>query len=331
MVYAFQYRRYRRSFVRPLRTAHGEWSVREGIVLRLSSPENRVGWGEIAPIEWFGSESLSEALAFCQSLPSKLHPDDIHAIPDHLPACQFGLGSAWENVSATVWPAPSAITTPATCRLLPTGAAALDGRSLNGVRDTTFKWKIGVNEVQDEMTVFQKLMQILPAGSRLRLDANGSLTEGEACRWLELCDRYGDDSMQQSTATVEFLEQPLAPSQLNRMLHLSGQFKTPIALDESVATLRHLRAVVQQGWRGIVVVKPAIAGFPSHLRQLCQTHPPDLVWSSVFETAIARQFIQTRLIPSLPQFQRATGMGTTHWFADPYGEFSQVEQLWSLL
>ncbi|HEY9860463.1 MAG TPA: hypothetical protein V6D16_13210, partial [Candidatus Obscuribacterales bacterium] len=100
--YALEFRPYRRSFRQPLRTSHGLWSLREGIVLRLSDAMGKVGFGEIAPIAWFGSETLAEALAFCQQFSRQITAEQIATIPATLPACQFGFESAW-NALAVVF------------------------------------------------------------------------------------------------------------------------------------------------------------------------------------------------------------------------------------
>ena len=79
-MFSFDFRPYRRPFLRPLETHHGLWSDREGIIIRLrpspatdtSTPQlqesllSRQGaFGEIAPVPWFGSETLEQAIAFC--------------------------------------------------------------------------------------------------------------------------------------------------------------------------------------------------------------------------------------------------------------------------
>src|SRR5207237_3044231 len=94
--YQFEFRPYQRPFKRPLSTSHGTWDVREGIILRLTNETGQVGWGEIAPISWFGSETLEQALDFCQQLPPQITATDVFSIPAELPACQFGFESAWE-------------------------------------------------------------------------------------------------------------------------------------------------------------------------------------------------------------------------------------------
>ena len=97
MLYQFDFHPYRRPFAHPLTTSHGNWEVREGIILCLTDETGKIGWGEIAPIPWFGSETLEQALDFCQQLPPQITTTDIFSIPVTLPACQFGFESAWEG------------------------------------------------------------------------------------------------------------------------------------------------------------------------------------------------------------------------------------------
>ena len=135
------FRSYRRPFRQPLKTAHGLWCLREGILLRLADEDGQVGWGEIAPIAEFGTESMGQAIQFCRSLPPDITPNLFSQIPSTLPACQFGLESAWETMTAVPDPAPSRLLS----HLLPSGAIALlTWRSAWQAGIRTFKWKIGV-------------------------------------------------------------------------------------------------------------------------------------------------------------------------------------------
>ncbi|NJL11022.1 MAG: hypothetical protein HC908_15020, partial [Calothrix sp. SM1_7_51] len=94
MLYKFEYRPYKRKFVRPLQTSHGTWETREGIIIRLTDEDSNSSWGEIAPIPWFGSENIKQADDFCHQLSGKITQELIFSIPDKLPACQFGFESA---------------------------------------------------------------------------------------------------------------------------------------------------------------------------------------------------------------------------------------------
>lgn len=319
----WEWRTYGRSLQPPLHTQHGLWQRREGIVLRLVDEQGRVGYGEIAPIPWFGSETIAQAIAFCQSLPAAIAHSHLPTIPDHLPACQFGFESAWATLEAPE--NPPDLPPDRLCALLPTGAIALDAWAELWARGhRTFKWKIGVAELPTELAWFEQLMTALPSGAAVRLDANGGLSVAAAATWL---------AATHGTA-VEFLEQPLPPAQFAELMQLQAQGKTAIALDESVATLAQLQQCYRQGWRGIYVLKPAIAGSPRRLRQVCQAQPLDLVFSSALETEIGRQ-AGLRLALDLGNPARALGYGTAHWFtaiASPAPTHpEQFEQLWQTL
>ncbi|MFQ4138802.1 o-succinylbenzoate synthase [Nodosilinea sp. PGN35] len=273
-------RPYKRRFVQPLQTAHGPWVWREGLLLRLRDSLGRVGYGEVAPIPWFGSESLAEALAFCQAqggewrFPSGSLRES-HPIPNELPATQFGLESAMVDLTSEhstdgQEPAISAI-----CGLLPAGESVLKvafQRLAQG--HCTLKWKIGVHPIANEISWLEQLMKAIPPEARLRLDANGGLSLAEAEQWLAVCDRINDNPQ---IATVEYLEQPLSVERVGEMREMGQRYQTAIALDESVATVAQLEACWGLGWRGVVVVKPAIAGSPHKLEAFCQQHRPQLV------------------------------------------------------
>ena len=124
---------------------------------------------------------------------------------------------------------------------------------------------------------------------------------------------------------IEFLEQPLPVEEFEVMLELRDRYSTPLALDESVVTLSQMQECYQKGWRGIFVIKPCIAGFPSQLRQFCQSHDIDAVFSSVMETKIGRQ-VALNLATKLSDKTRAMGFGVNHWFEDD--EETWLQQLW---
>jgi O-succinylbenzoate synthase len=98
------------------------------------------------------------------------------------------------------------------------------------------------------------------------------------------------------------------------MMELSRSYSTTIALDESVATLKDLEDCFQKGWRGVFVIKPGIFGSPYRLKEFCQSHEIDTVFSSVFETAIGRKAalelaIKANAISKHQSRQRAVGFG----------------------
>lgn len=305
MTYKFDFRPYQRKFKQPLKTSHGIWEIREGIILSLTAPTGKIGWGEIAPLSWFGSETLGEALDFCRQLPPEITEETIASIPDRLPACQFAFESAKGAIAKPILNLNSLTYS----GLLPAGEIALKSwQHLWQDGYGTFKWKIAVNSIEEELKILENLVDALPKTAKLRLDANGGLSWEGANKCLEMCDNFGE--------IIEFIEQPLAVGEFEGMLALSDRFSTPIALDESVANWRQMEECYRRGWRGIFVVKPSIFGRRSPLINFCETHPLDVVLSSVFETEIGREAalqLAAELERILPE-KRALGFGVNHWF-----------------
>jgi O-succinylbenzoate synthase len=319
-----RYRPYHRPFRQPLHTHHGPWSERQGWLVQLRAETGAVGWGEVAPLPWFGTESFSSAAAHLKALAAApFLPEALHQTPAHLPACQFGLGSAWADLQH---PFPSiALTAAQLCGLVPTGNAALEHwQHLYDRGHRTLKWKIAVTAGVTERTWADQLLTALPPDTQLRLDANGGLDRDEAVRWLHWCQGWGD--------RVQFLEQPLPPEDWAELRDLGDRFPGRVALDESVATLTQLAQVAAAGWRGPVVIKGAIAGFPGGWRSLCQHYGLQPILSSALETGVG----QRAVLADWQQWTQSTGdypalgFGIAHWFADDWQGLSPPD-LWQRL
>lgn len=302
MDYRFEFRSYRRPFGRQLITGHGAWTTREGILVRLEDGEGNTGYGEIAPLPSFGTESMEEACAYCHGLNGQFNDDTIALADANLPACRFGLESACEllrdkcglNAGRKVQVAA----------LLPSGERALkllDHYSSQGFK--TYKWKIGVDEIESEQSVFKELVSASPGDAKFRLDANGALTLRQAEDWLGFLANFN----------IEFLEQPLPPTEIDAIFALAEKYSTPIALDESVASIDNLKNVAINGWPGFLVVKPSIMGSPSKFRACIEECESPMIFSSVFETAVGFQAgLQLAAEYGAPGF--AAGYGINSYF-----------------
>ncbi len=300
--YKFTYSIYQRPFRQPLTTSHGVWKIRAGIIIQLTDHLEISHQGEIAPIPWFGSESIEQAILWCQQIGDNITTTQIYQIPDHLPACQFGFGSALIAFNPA---SPALILIPDLSTLLPSGAVAIAQIPALSERGySTFKWKIGVLPIGAEIAIWKQLIEALPKAAKLRLDANGGLTDAEAQQWLEICSHE---------PRIEFIEQPLGLDSIDRMQALAKVYDTPIAIDESVATFTRIQSAYAQGWRGIYVVKPGIAGFPWRLAAFITQHQLDVVFSSVMETNVGRD-ASFRLASEL-KLTRSMGFGIDEWFS----------------
>ncbi|MDA0345995.1 MAG: o-succinylbenzoate synthase [Verrucomicrobia bacterium] len=309
----FEYLPYKRKFLRPLATSHGDWRVRKGIIIRLEDADGRLGFGEIAPVPWFGTETQEDALAWCREQPTEFQL--LKTPVSALPCCGFAVASALTQLGAN----PVQRNFPVAALLSPN--ESIENKLEEGY--TTFKAKIGVRTFAEEMAQVEIWSSTLLPHQFLRLDANGGLSETDFSGWLEFLEGK----------PVEFLEQPLAVGLENRMLEMAELFSTPIALDESVSNANSLAG--WSTWPGPLVVKPSLLGTPP------DSLPNLVVGSSVFETAFgyeaALQFLgrhqsaDTALGFGTPGFLESDG-----WSLHPVGSevqaglvsLSHLQALW---
>ncbi|MEX2382823.1 MAG: o-succinylbenzoate synthase [Opitutales bacterium] len=269
-------RSYCRTFREPLRTAHGLWTERRGFLIRITGEDGEHGYGEVAPTPWLGSETLEEAADFLRAFASRAGKGsrNLGAI-SQLPACRFGIDSAMAELRQTAVDLP--IRPIEVAALLPPGSAGLDALERGfqaGYR--TFKWKIGVESAELERGIFRELRASAPPAAQFRLDANGGLSPDDAREWLKLLEE----------TEIQYLEQPLPPENFAEMKTLATEFRTPIALDESIGNARQFEAVHNRGWKGLYVVKPALFGAMREGVALLPALRPRLIFSSAFETSI---------------------------------------------
>lgn len=302
MALRFSYRVYRRALRVPLRTAHGWWSEREGLLLRTEAEDGAVRFGEVAPIPWFGTETIEEAREICAKLGDTLSASTVSAVPERMGCVRFALA----NVIEDGVPAAEAVTSTRlpVAALLPAGKAALpvlDERLEAGF--LAFKWKVGVERPEEEMPLLDELLARLPAYAKLRLDANGAWSNRDATRWLEFC----------AERPIEFVEQPVM--NVDALLGLAEDYPVKLALDESVSHLAAAREWQARGWRGVFVIKPALAGPLDELVAWARETKPDLVLSSAIETALARaQVLRVAFAEKLTE--RPLGVGVGEIFGD---------------
>ena len=264
---AFQYRKIRRR-VPTLRAAEGAIGWVERLLIRAVDDEGSVAYGEVAPWPGFPTESLAEGETGLESaggdLTTLLEVGRAGALPCLGAACSM-LGR-WQAIAGYAGALPCA-------GLLGESESERRAAELAGLGYGSLKAKVRPGEGCERA---KAILAATPAGTSLRLDANGRLDLSEA---LELLD------WARGEPRVEFVEQPLAPGDAGYAVLGSAK----VALDESFLC-RGRRAREAEGWEGFVVVKPALAGDWDDLRALLQDIPAErLVVSSAFETAVGFQ------------------------------------------
>lgn len=308
MTYQFRYQVYRRTLRIPLRTAHGLWTEREGILVRLEGEAGRVGFGEIAPVPGFGTETLAEAEAVCRGLGDRVDEKSLAAVPAQFGCVRFALAAAQAEIACGEG-ATSAVQLPRVpvTALLPAGRAALallPARLEEGF--LSFKWKVGVGDAADEMALLDDVLARLPAYAKLRVDANGAWNRRQAGKWLARC----------AERPVEFVEQPVAPADKSALLGLAEDFPVKLALDESVTRLDEARRWQAEGWPGIFVLKPALAGPLEDMAAWVEASGADVVLSSALESALGRAAILRFALRRPALTKRALGFGLGEVFGE---------------
>ncbi|MCF7689925.1 MAG: o-succinylbenzoate synthase [Cephaloticoccus sp.] len=280
--YLFAHRRYCLPFRSPVRTAHGLWTEREGILLRMTAGNGTVRFGEVSPIPWFGTETVDEAEKVCRALGEKVNDARLQAVPENLGCLRGALAAARLNLDPPTNPAPRQI-----AALLPAGKAALElieTRVDAGFR--IFKWKVGVADTAMELGLLDDVCSRLPDGAKLRLDANGKWDRRTAERWLERC----------AERPVEFVEQPCFAEAAqgtvqqrkveDLLMGLTEDYPTPLALDESLVGQGDVARWINAGWPGFYVVKTALLADPTTALAALEKAKAKVVFSSALETAI---------------------------------------------
>lgn len=292
--FLFQYRRYRLALRAPVRTAHSVWTERDGVIVRLEDEAGAVGYGEAAVLPWFGTETVEAAEAACREIGAEVRAEQIAALPATLPCLRNAMamalgeteGANGETENAAVEgevEAGGRVEDPpylGVAALLPAGRAVLEAvRAKAEMGFRVFKWKVGVGDVADELGLLDDVCAVLPAGAKLRLDANGAWDRRKAERWLERC----------ADRPVEFVEQPVAADARGAedlLRGLAENFPTAIALDESIAGDGDIERWVGAGWRGVFVVKPSLLGDVGRAVERLAKAKATVVFSSALETAV---------------------------------------------
>jgi O-succinylbenzoate synthase len=274
MEFRLAYRRYRLPFLAPVRTAHGAWTEREGLYVRVEGPDGTAGFGEASPLPNSGDETVDGDEALCRSLGDRIDASVLGRLPAGAGALKGALRGAMGDPKA---PQHQSLGVAA---LLPAGRAVLleaPPRAEAGFR--VFKWKVGVGAADDEMAIFDDLIAALPSGSRFRLDANGAWNLKTAGKWLGRC----------ADRPVEFVEQPVSPDSRgadDQLRGLSADYPVAVALDESIANDRDIGRWIDAGWAGYFVIKPALLGDAPGILGRLAAMKARVVFSSSLETAI---------------------------------------------
>ncbi len=229
---------------------HQRLKTRDGLLVHLQQGE-RHGWGEIAPLPEFSSETLDQAQQATQAWLTHwlagAQPDE-----DALPSVAFGISCALAELEQRL-PLAADYRTAPLCTGDPDALFALLD-ALPG--DKIAKIKVGLYEAVRDGMIVNVLLEALP-DLRLRLDANRSWTRAKADGFA----RYVNPAWRDRIA---FLEEPCkTPDESRAFAEETG---IAIAWDESVREPGF--AVRAEPGVAAIVIKPMLTGSLTRCRQL---------------------------------------------------------------
>ncbi|MDX2255062.1 MAG: o-succinylbenzoate synthase [Pseudanabaenaceae cyanobacterium bins.39] len=317
----------------PLQTARGEMQCREGFIIQAIADGGWVGYGETAPIDGFGMESLARAAIVLQHLQEILIDIEINSFRDipaslnhfldhvfsqygHCPAVRHGLELAlldlWSKYEQRSLPhllihyLGGEIREPKVNAVI--GAIAPD---LAAIRAEHFvkqgfdclKIKVGSADFADDWQRVRAVRSRVGAEIQIRIDANQAWSVPEAIAHLK----------QLASLDIEYVEQPVAAVDLAGMAEVRRSQPILVAADESVNSLEQLHNAIALQAADIIIIKPMVIGgiLTAHeAATIAHAANLDVVITTTLDGQIACQ-AAIDLASTLPIY-RACGLSTHH-------------------
>jgi o-succinylbenzoate synthase len=165
------------------------------------------------------------------------------------------------------------------------------------------KIKVGTKDFEMDLRRVEAVRSQVDAHIQIRIDANQGWSVTEAIANLKKLEFL----------QIEYVEQPVAASNLLGMAEVRRSQSIPVAADESVNNLTQLQQVIDTQAADIIILKPmALGGLITahHAAAIAFKAGLDVVVTTTIDGAIARQGAYD-LAAALP-IKRACGLATEH-------------------
>lgn len=328
----------------PLATAHGAIESRLGFLVEVEDENGTRGYGEATPLPSFGTEDLSMCRRGLEEgarrIASASNLSVISAWRDvpwaevansaafdsgmnatKTPCAEFALSTALADLAARRAAIPlttflrersglcgDALPSIASHGLVGGGTPAEVAERAGGIARAgfdAFKMKLSVlpgsRDLGLDLERVAALREVVGEGARIRLDANEAWSQGEADQALGAFAGFD----------IDYVEQPIAASDLAGLRWLSTNAAIPVAADEALLG-EGLQACLAQRAAEILIVKPAALGSLSTCRALVARAKEDglrLVWSTLVDGAVGRT-TAIALAAALGPDEEVHGLGT---------------------
>lgn len=341
----------RLTLARPLKTAKGTYTTREGFIVRLTDEDGHVGQGEAMPLPEFGTEPLATTHQVLrdwlgalkgQSLDDSIEGIEATLAPspgdasrslgakirplepeEHVPAAQHGLELALLDLLAQRKGVPLCWLLAEEARpevlvnalLSAEAPEELAQQAKDAVAEgfQTLKLKVAGRTLDADEARVRAVRAAVGPGVRLRLDANGGWSEPEANRALDRLGWY----------ELELVEQPTPAEDLQALWRVQRRAPCIIAADETLASPAAVRALLTMDLGGgpvvgAVVLKPMVLGglLPSMVVALRAARLGMHAYVTSSLDGVVARAGAAHLASALPSGELASGLAVGRLFAD---------------
>ncbi|MBI3246405.1 MAG: mandelate racemase/muconate lactonizing enzyme family protein [Deltaproteobacteria bacterium] len=304
-------------------TAHTTFSHREGVIVRLTTDVGIVGLGEASPLPRDGKGALQEVLALLASAKTALIGKRVDEIESALrwpgrdrcaaaavccaldtAVCDALAKVAGISVAEFLAPCVSrSVVVNATVGASSTTDACKAALQARAASFACVKLKVGMTQnMEEEYERVANVRAALGPQMKLRLDANGAWGVEQAIRTIQAL----------AACSLEFVEQPVRPGDLESMRRVREAVSTPIAADEDITDLDAAQHVLQLGAAQILVLKPMVIGGLRPARRIverAQAAGAAVVVTTTLDAGVGA-VAALHLAATLPQDSPACGLAT---------------------
>lgn len=312
-------------------TSRGTLYERDTFIVGLSRADNRIGFGECAPLPGLSPDHRSDFIDKLSSVCTQMNSGQAVADLDLAawPSIHFGVETAMLALESEI---PGVLFESGFTqgrRALATNGLVVMADSPDMLRQVEnkvaagfrcIKIKVGALDFEDECSLLAEIRRRYPADAiELRLDANGAFAADAAPDRLDRLSQF----------TIHSLEQPIKPGQWQTMAQICRESPIAIALDEELIGIddrEGKQALLQAIRPKYIILKPTLLGGFAAAREWIEAAQPLAIgyWvTSALESNIGLNAISqwtATLATEMPQ-----GLGTGRLFEKNFPSALQLQ------
>jgi len=251
-------------FIKDLKTFNFIHSDRDSWIIKITTQEGYVGYGEASPLPNFNDETFEasgyalEGFKLALNGVGEIKIDEIMIL---IKAHTFETPSANFAIETAVYDILSQQKNRTLSKFL--NSDALSQVYVNGMYQLTnlnnysvIKVKCGFRNLYDEIELLDSLSTKYN-NIRFIIDLNQAYDLPKAIRFFKEVSRFN----------IEYIEQPIEKNNFEDLIELSFHSEIPIALDESIKSLQSINKALSINCGDVFIIKPQSIGSFSNIKQ----------------------------------------------------------------